>query len=285
MKPPIPSLDGRVCLVTGAASGIGRAVAYAAVADGARVVLTDVNAAGLDAVASDLGEAVAASRALDIGSYEAVRAFADDVLATVGPVDVIMNIAGIATWGAVQKLSHEQWRKTVDVNLMGPIHVIECFVPALIAARRPGQIVNISSAAGLSGLPWHAPYSATKFGLRGLSEVLRYDLRRRRIGVTVVCPGAVNTGLVKTVDIAGVSAGAREGLTKHFVRHAAPPEKVARIIIDAVEHNRYLVYTGWDIRVFYAIKRHAPRVYDLVMKVVNDVMQGMLKRAARKSVN
>src|SRR5204863_885735 len=121
-----------------------------------------------------------------------------------GSVDIVMNVAGISAWGTVDRLEHRHWRSMVDVNLMGPIHVIESFVPAMIAAGRGGHLVNVSSAAGLLGLPWHAAYSASKFGLRGVSEVLRFDLRRHRIGVTLVCPGAVNTPLVETMRIAGV---------------------------------------------------------------------------------
>ena len=92
----------------------------------------------------------------------------------------------------------------VDINLMGPIHVIESFLPPMVEARRGGHLVNVSSAAGLVALPWHAAYSASKYGLRGLSEVLRFDLARHRIGVSVVVPGAVKTPLVETVHIAGV---------------------------------------------------------------------------------
>ena len=92
----------------------------------------------------------------------------------------------------------------VDINLMGPIHVIETFVPPMVAAGKGGHLVNVSSAAGLVALPWHAAYSASKYGLRGLSEVLRFDLARHRIGVSVVVPGAVKTPLVQTVQIAGV---------------------------------------------------------------------------------
>src|SRR5699024_11740781 len=112
-------------------------------------------------------------------------------------------IAGISTWGTIDRLSHEHWRRTVDIDLMGPIHVMECFVPPMIEAGRGGQLVNVSSAAGLFGLPWHAPYSAAKFGLRGVSEVLRFDLKRHHIGVSLVCPGGVDTGLVNTLEVAG----------------------------------------------------------------------------------
>ena len=284
MKPPIPDLNGRLCVITGAASGIGRATAVEASRLGARLVLIDINAQPLADVAEQLGEAVVLHRALDVADYEAVRALSDELHGAHGPADVVMNIAGIATWGSVEQLTHEQWRRTVEINLMGPIHVIECFVPAIIAAKRPAQIVNVSSAAGLLGLPLHAPYSATKFGLRGISEVLRFDLRRRRIGVTLVCPGAVDTGLVQTLDIAGVSAEARQasGLSDRFRRLADPPEKVARQIIDGVTHNRFLVYTSLDIRLFYLVERIAPRVYAFGMQLANDAFQRVLRRTAER---
>ena len=272
MKPPVPSLDGRLCLVTGAASGIGRATALAAAQQGARLVLTDVQAESLEAVAREAGAAVALHRALDITDVDAVRGLAADVHAAHGSVDVAMNIAGIATWGSVQELSHEQWRRTVDVNLMGPIHVIETFVPEMIRARRGGQLVNVSSAAGLVGLPWHAPYSATKFGLRGVSEVQRFDLRRYRIGVTLVCPGGVDTPLTGTVDVAGIDSQAphMQRLTERFRRHAKSPEHAAHCILDGVTHNRYLVYTSVDIRALHALQRFAPPVYAAGMQLANN---------------
>jgi short-subunit dehydrogenase len=149
--------------------------------------------------------------------------------------------------------------------------VIECFVPPMIEAGRGGHIVNVSSAAGLFGLPWHAPYSATKFGLRGLSEVLRFDLRRHDIGVSLVCPGAVDTGLVKTVEIAGVdSASPRlERFAARFSRHAATPEQAAERILAGVERDRYWVYTSRDIRVAHFLQRRFETGYALVMRVAN----------------
>ena len=198
-----------------------------------------------------------------------------------GSVDVVMNIAGIATWGAVERLSHEQWRRTIDINLMGPIHVIESFVPAMIAAGRGGQLVNVSSAAGLMGLPWHAPYSATKFGLRGVSEVLRFDLRRHRIGVSLVCPGGVDTGLTSTVDVAGVDRDhpRMRKWTDRFRRHAISPEHAAKRILEGVERNRYLVFTSNDIRFFHAAQRYLPHTYAFVMQRINNRFVSELERA------
>ena len=199
--------DGKRCFLTGAASGIGRATALKLAAQGAELYLTDRDAEGLATTVADalaLGAKVPEHRALDISDYDAVTQFAADIHASHPAMDVVMNIAGVSAWGTVDRLTHDHWRSMIDVNLMGPIHVIEAFVPPMIEARRGGHLVNVSSAAGLVALPWHAAYSASKYGLRGLSEVLRFDLARHRIGVSVVVPGAVKTPLVQTVHIAGV---------------------------------------------------------------------------------
>jgi NAD(P)-dependent dehydrogenase (short-subunit alcohol dehydrogenase family) len=274
-------LDGKACLITGAASGIGRATAHAVAARGGRVVLTDIQEGPLAAVAEELGDAVISSRALDVTDNAAVLAFAEAVHADHGSVDVVMNIAGISTWGAVDQLRHEDWRKMVEVNLMGPVSVIEGFVPAMVAAKRGGHLVNVSSAAGLFGLPWHAAYSASKFGLRGVSEVLRFDLKRYRIGVTLVCPGAVDTPLVQTVNIIGVDTEhpAMRKMRARFQGHAKTPEQVAEKIIKGVERERYLVVTSPDIRALVLVQRFIPPVYELIMRVMND----QLYRVARKA--
>jgi NAD(P)-dependent dehydrogenase (short-subunit alcohol dehydrogenase family) len=279
-RPPVPSLNGRLCLITGAASGIGRATALAAARGGARLVLTDVNAGALDAVAAELGDAAVAHRAVDVTDFDAVRAFAEKTHSDHGSLDVVANVAGIATWGAVERLTHEQWRRTIDVDLMGPVHVIECFVPEMVRAGRGGQLVNVSSSAGLLGFPWHAPYSAAKFGLRGISEVLRFDLRRHGIGVTLVCPGGVDTPMVATLDIAGVDRAALQSSAwpKRFSRHAKTPEQVAERILDGVVRNRYLVHTSNDIRVLHLLERVVPPAYRLAMRIANDRLVGELEK-------
>src|SRR6266513_2617184 len=263
---PPKSVENKRVLITGAASGIGRATAVASARKGARLCLTDINEAQLAAVAAEIraaGGDVDHAEALDISDHSAVAAMADEIHSAHGSVDVIMNIAGIAVWGTIDSLSHDQWRRVVDVNLMGPIHVLECFVPAMISAGRGGHIVNVSSAAGLLGLPWHAPYSAAKFGLRGVSEVLRFDLRRHRIGVTLVCPGAVKTPLVGTVDIVGVNREHQsfKQLIGQFERHAVSHEHVAQKIIAAVKRNRYFVLTSPDTVLGVFGQNYAPHFY------------------------
>lgn len=273
---------GKRCFVTGAASGIGRATALRLAARGAELYLTDRDADGLARTVEDaraLGAQVPAYRTLDISDYDQVAAFSVDIHTTHASMDVVLNIAGVSAWGTVDRLSHQQWNKMVAINLMGPIHVIETFVPQMVAAGRGGHVVNVSSAAGLVALPWHAAYSASKFGLRGLSEVLRFDLARHRIGVSVVVPGAVKTPLVNTVEIAGVD---REDphvarWVDRFSGHAVSPERAAEKILAGVAKNRYLIYTSPDIWALYAFKRLAWWPYSVAMRQVN----GIFTRALR----
>lgn len=282
----IRTLRAKKCFLTGAASGIGRATALAAGRDGARLVLTDRDADGLAETVAELGRSgvrVLASRALDVSSYEEVEALARDVHAEHGSMDVVMNIAGIAVWGTVETLRHDQWRRVVDVNLMGPIHVIEAFVPPMIEAGRGGHLVNVSSAAGLFGLPWHAAYSASKFGLRGVSEVLRFDLERHGIGVSLVCPGAVKTGLVETLEVAGIDAAGRAAskLRARFVAHAKTPDQAAEAILRGIRRNQYMVYTSLDVRLGHWVQQKASLPYELAMRALNRGAAAFARGAGR----
>lgn len=271
----VKNLNGKRCLITGAASGIGRATALAAGAKGADLFLTDINEEGLATVASEIGEkggTVSYLCAADISDHNAVVALAADIHAAHPSMDVVMNIAGVSTWGTIDRLEHRDWRKMIDINLMGPISVLESFVAPMIEAGRGGHIVNVSSAAGLFGLPWHAAYSASKFGLRGVSEVLRFDLRRHNIGVSLVCPGAVRTPLIGTVEIRGVDRQSPtvEGLVRGFEKRAVDPEHVAKKILNGIERNRYMVFTSADIKLVYWLQRKFALPYELIMRLLND---------------
>ncbi|WP_435769187.1 SDR family oxidoreductase [Nocardioides sp. SYSU DS0651] len=274
MRPPVRDLRGRRVFVTGAASGIGRAVAESGAAQGAVLHLTDVDADRLAAVVDRIraaGGQVAVAEAADVSDVEAVRRLARRVTEVSGPMDVVMNVAGIAVWGTVRGMPHDDWRRLVEVNLMGPIHVIEELLPPMIDAGRGGQLVNVSSAAGIIGMPWHAAYSASKFGLRGVSEVLRFDLRKHRIGVSLVCPGGVDTGLVETIRIAGVDQQSRRfrRARAHFRRRAVSPERAAEAIWRGVRRNRFWVYTSPDVRVAHWAQRWFPPGYVLAMRALN----------------
>jgi NAD(P)-dependent dehydrogenase (short-subunit alcohol dehydrogenase family) len=283
------NLKNRKCFITGAASGIGRAVAVAAAARGAELFLTDINAPQLGAVVSQIqrsGGKVSLFKALDIADFDSVRTLAREIHESFGSMDVVMNIAGISVWGTVESLEHEHWKRCIDINLMGPIHVIECFVPQMIRAGKGGHLVNVSSAAGLFGLPWHAAYSASKFGLRGISEVLRFDLKRHGIGVSLVCPGGVNTGLVQTLDIPGIDKNEPEfvALREHFVKRAVTPEKAAAAILKGIKTNKYMVFTSFDIWLGYWSQRMFAPPYEFIMTKLNDRLHDLASRLRNAGV-
>lgn len=268
------SLAGKTALITGAGSGIGRAAAIASARRGAALALTDVDEHTLKTTVTEVetrGGTVVAYAAFDISDHDSVLDFAARIHSEMASVDVIMNVAGIATWGRIEDLEHRHWRRTIDIDLMGPISILEAFVPPMIRAGRGGQIANVSSAAGLFGLPIHAPYSAAKFGLRGLSEVLRFDLEHHDIGVSLVCPGAVDTPLVGTVDVVGVSLENRRfaAMVKKFQRRAVTPESAAESMIRGIERRRHMVFTSSDVRLGHWAQRIFPIGYSTVMRVLN----------------
>lgn len=274
------SLHQKKCFITGAASGIGRATAVRAAREGALLCVCDINPEGLEKLAQEIGsQHILASKAFDISSYDAVKNFADEIHSQHGSMDIIMNIAGISTWGAIDALEHKHWRQLIEINLMGPIHVLECFVPEMIKAKRGGHIVNVSSAAGLLGLPLHAAYSATKFGLRGISEVLRFDLRKHHIHVSLVCPGAVNTGLVQTINIVGVDKTDPKvsASIKRFQKHAATPERAAKAILLGIQKKKYMVFTSWDIWAAYQLQCKLPFIYEAIMRLLSGQVMKLLK--------
>ncbi len=262
-------IKGSKVLITGAASGIGRATAIAMARSGARLFLTDINQEGLQEtslmIAGGGGE-VCKYKAFDISQYEDVKAFSDEIHRDFGPLDILVNVAGIALFAQLEDMSPDHWKKVIAVNLWGVIHGIECFVPEMIRARR-GHLVSVSSTSGIIGLPWHVAYAGTKHALVGISEVLRYDLKKHNIAVSVICPGAVRTGLVNTVEILANKDAAAKGRSM-FLKVAIPPEKVAKQIISVIKKKKFMLITSPDIRILFFLKRHFPPLYHLIMRFV-----------------
>jgi NAD(P)-dependent dehydrogenase (short-subunit alcohol dehydrogenase family) len=155
----------------------------------------------------------------------------------------------------------------------------------MIRAGRGGHLVNVSSAAGLFGLPWHAAYSASKFGLRGISEVLRFDLERHGIGVSLVCPGAVDTPLTRTVQILGIDleTPAAKRFRERFRKHAVTPEVAARAIVRGILRNEYLVFTSQDIRVGHWFQQRFGFLYEQAMRRMNDQLHRVAHARRRSS--
>jgi len=264
-------------LMTGVASGIGRSTAIAMGRLGAQLILTDRNEKGLQETVqliSNEGGKVSKYKTFDVSKYEDVKKFAEEVHRELGAMDIIMNIAGISIWGLIENLTHDHWQRQININLWGPIHIIECFLPETIRAGKGGHLLNVSSAAALTGFPWHVAYGASKWGLLGISEVLRYDLMHYNIGVTVVCPGAVETPLKQTVEIVGVDKSIKEfqEIQDRFTARAVTPEKVAELIVKAIKKNKFLVFTSSDIKALYWFKRRMFPVYHYIMKKLNNLL-------------
>lgn len=281
--------DTGFTVVTGAASGIGREVATTLAASGRRVALTDRDSEGLASLQQELGDAVVSVETVDIADHGAVSAWGSRLTAACGVPEAVYHVAGIAVWGDPTCLPHEKWVKVIDVNLMGTVNVVEALVPAMASApalpgrgarrlfgilpgrRRHRHLCCVSSAAGFLGLPWHAAYSASKGGVLGMCEVLRFDLAPHGVDVHVAVPGAVDTPLVRTIDIDGVDREAPRvarvrGL---FQGIAVTPSVAAHAIVRGVERGRYLVYTSVDIRIGRWAQVNLPWAYRAVMRLLN----------------
>lgn len=266
-----------LAVVTGAASGIGRGLAISLAGDGYRVAMADRNAAGLDDTAEAARRAsgpgrnpIVDSTELDIADFDAVAEWGERVVAKHGAPMEVYNAAGISVWGDPTTLPHAKWRGVIDINLMGTVHVVEAFIPAMADAGR-GKLVCVSSAAGILGLPWHAAYSASKAGVLGLCEVLRFDLAPKGISVHAVAPGAVDTPLVHTLDINGIDRSAKRvaNATKLFQSHAISPAEAAAIIRYEVDAGTYLIATSNEVPVGRWAQVNMPWAYRGVMKLLN----------------
>ena len=275
-------LSKKKVFISGAASGIGRSTAFAMGRLGCQLFLTDIDGDGLQKtvdVISGSGGTVRLARAFDVGDYQAMVTFAKEVHDGYGPVDVLVNVAGVALFSQIEDMRHSDWQKVIQVNLWGVIHGLECFVPEMIRMGRGGHIVTVSSTAGIIGLPWHTAYAGTKHALVGMSEALRYDLRKHHIGVSVVCPGLVNTGLVHTVQIHARQESA-DKLRARAPQISITPDKVAALIIKAIRSRKFMIITSFDIKLLYYFKRCCFPVYHLVLLAMTRFMDKSLERDA-----
>ncbi len=258
----------KVAVVTGAGSGIGRALAGELASRGFALALSDVDEAGLAVTAkqlADAGHRVHTSR-VDVADRDAVFAHADEVLAELGRVDVVINNAGVALNASVREQSHADLRFVLDVDFWGVVHGTEAFLPALIDSGR-GHLTNISSLFGLVGVPKQSAYAAAKFAVRGYTETLRQEmvLERQPVQVHCVHPGGVRTDIARSART-GPSEDPDETAKLFDVVARTSPEAAARAIVKGMQRGKGRILVGADARVLGALPRLLGNGYQTVIR-------------------
>ncbi len=247
-------LQGKVAVITGGASGIGRAVAEKAAAEGMKIVIADIEEGPLKEAEGELAGqgAEVIGVVTDVSDAAAVRELRDRALDRFGAVHLVHNNAGIGTGGPIWEFSEEDWRWIIGVNQWGVIHGISTFVP-LLMEQGEGHVVNTASIAGLTTTAFLGPYHATKFAVVAMSEVLYKDLQvaGSQVGVSVLCPGFVQTRIAESDRNRPAWAPEREvegaeelrAVIQGMVDGGIPPATVAARVIEAVKTNTFYILT------------------------------------------
>jgi NAD(P)-dependent dehydrogenase (short-subunit alcohol dehydrogenase family) len=235
-------LRGGTALVTGAGAGIGRATAHALAAEGAAVIVTDIDLGAAELVAKELDAQgrTATAHHLDVTDAAAVSALA----AAVGPVDVLVCNAGVGMAGRFADLSLEDWRWIRSINLDGVVHCAHAFGPPMTDRRR-GHVAIVSSGLAYTIRATEPAYVTTKAAVLALARCLRADWHAHGVGVTAICPGVVNTGILDRARFVGIDATDQARARKLFAR-GHKPERIAAGIVKAIQHDRAVAPLGWE---------------------------------------
>ena len=262
---------GKIVVVTGAGSGIGRSSAMLFSKLGAKVHVADVNAESAESV---VGEVVArggrgVSHTVDVTDPEAVAAFCARVYEEEERVDVLHSNAGIGHAANIEQTTVEDWQRVIGVNLLGMAFVVQAFVPRMLAQGGRSSIVNTASMAGLVAAPQMAPYSASKFGVVGMSESLNAELAPQGIHVCAVCPGIIDTPITRSAIMRGEPAERREAAIDFYRKRGASPDVVAEAVVDAIR-KRKVVKTVPPSHVVpaWALKRLSLRASQTLSKLL-----------------
>lgn len=254
-------LRGRTVVLTGAGSGIGRELALLCARRGAHLALCDIDEQGLAETAASiqaLGCEVVTQR-VDVAEAAEMDAFARVARDRFGAADLLVNNAGVGLVGGFLDTGLKDWDWLVSINLMGVVHGCSAFLPAMVE-RGGGHLVNLSSAAGVLANPQLSAYSATKFAVFGLSETLRLEMRPHGIGMTVVCPGVINTNITTSTPIRGGGDAdrRRERMVAIYRKRGYTAERVARNILRAVDRNKSVAPIAAEAHLSYWLSRMAP---------------------------
>jgi short-subunit dehydrogenase len=259
------ALGGKVAVVTGAASGIGRAIAHSLAARGCHLALVDLNEAGLRETAAQIGTKVSISiHVLNVVDAQAVAALPAAVATSHGQIDLLVNNAGVALGGRFDQVSEADFDWVMDINFHALVRLTRAFLPSL-KQRSEARIVNLSSIFGIIAPPGQAAYSASKFAVRGFSEALRNELggTGSKVGVTVVHPGGIKTAIADNARVpANVDPADERREREHFAAFLRmPAEKAGEIIVRGIEARRARVLVGMDAKIVSIIERVMPVGY------------------------
>jgi butyryl-CoA dehydrogenase len=269
------TFSGRVAAITGAGSGIGRALSIELARRGCEVALADIDVNGLAETAREveqIGTRVSQSK-LDVADREGVHRWADEVVADHGRVNLIFNNAGVALGATVESMSYEDLDWLMGINFWGVVHGTKAFLPHLRASG-DGHIVNISSVFGLLGIPSQSAYNASKFAVRGFTEALRVelDMAGGAVSCTTIHPGGIKTNIARSgrFDAASLSALGQDpdrvvAASERALRTA--PERAAQVILRAVERDRRRAMIGADAQVFKLLSMTPPGLYQRLIRL------------------
>jgi short-subunit dehydrogenase len=270
----VKSFADRVAAITGAGSGIGRALAVALAREKCHLALSDVSEKGLAesaGLAGQHGVKVTTAR-VDVSSREQVHRWADAVVREHGRVNLIFNNAGVALGSTVDGMSYEDFAWLMGINFWGVVHGTKAFLPHLRAAGE-GHVINVSSAFGLISLPTQSAYNASKFAVRGFTEALRQELDMAGSSVSATCvhPGGIRTNIAQAARIDESVAGllgkdAETGRARFATLLVATPERAAQIILRGVRRNARRVLIGRDARAVDLLQRLLPAGYQALVE-------------------
>jgi short-subunit dehydrogenase len=253
------TIRNKTALVTGAASGIGRAIALRLAREGADLYLLDLDEAGLSKVvtaAQQMG-VEALGRYCDVSQLSQIKECADHILARWGGVDILVNNAGITYYGQTDQMTAEHCQRLLAINLHAPIHLTRELLPSLLA-RPEAHVLNVASFFGLVGTRKTALYTSSKFGIVGFSESLRAEYGKRGLGVTALCPGFVDTGLFSNALLGNDQQQAKRPPRWML----STPEKIADRAVHAIYRNRAVVVPQFYAKLVCYGKRFFPGLYD-----------------------
>lgn len=265
-------LKGRVAVITGGASGIGLATAKALANEGMHIVIADIEQAAIDRALPEVAAAGVETLGVrtDVSKLEDVQALADRAWEQFGACHVLFNNAGVAISGPMAEMRHADWEWLMRVNLWGPIHGVEVFVPRLIAQGQGGHIISTASFAGLVANDGLGIYCVTKYGVVALMECLYRELSPHGIGVSVLCPMRVETNIGtsarnRPLDLGGPVLAPREGgqEERQQAGRIITPEEVAPMVVTAIKRRRLYIVTHPESRQFVQSRfRRIDRAYD-----------------------